>query len=132
MLGAGSGVAAKGMRFSSSLLVINFTSWLALFVAQTILVLSGRTAVHRRLGVAGVVLAALMLVVGTATSITVTRLGHRGIPGVEFPNPDGFLLLNLAALFVFTTLFAAGWWRAPVDIPATVCGRDVNHAELVE
>jgi hypothetical protein len=87
-----------------------FTSWLILFVTQTTLVLSGRTAVHRRLGVAGMVLAALMLVVGIATSITVARLGHRGIPGVEFPNPEGFLLLNLMALFVFTTLVGAGWW----------------------
>jgi hypothetical protein len=87
-----------------------FTSWLALFVAQTTLVLSGRTAVHRRLGVAGVVLAALMVVVGTTTAMTVARLGHRGIPGVEFPDPEGFLLLNLAATFVFGVLVAAGWY----------------------
>jgi FtsH-binding integral membrane protein len=87
-----------------------FASWLVLFVAQTTLVLSGRTAVHRRLGVAGVVLAALMLVVGTATSITVARLGHRGIPGVEFPDAEGFLLLNLMAVLVFAALVGAGWW----------------------
>lgn len=87
-----------------------FASWLILFVAQTTLILTGRTAVHRRLGVAGVVLAVLMLVVGTATSITVARLGHRGIPGVEFPGAEGFLLLNLMAIFVFATLVGAGWW----------------------
>jgi energy-converting hydrogenase Eha subunit A len=86
-----------------------FTSWLALFVTQTTLVLNGKTAIHRRLGVAGVVLAALMIVVGTATAITVTRLGHRGIPGVEFSDPAGFLLLNLNAVFVFAVLVAAGW-----------------------
>ena len=77
---------------------------------QTTLVLNGKTAIHRRLGIAGVVLAALMLVVGTATSITVTRQGHRGIPGVEFPDPAGFLLLNLNAVFVFAVLVAAGWY----------------------
>jgi hypothetical protein len=87
-----------------------FTSWLAFFVAQTTLVLSGRTDVHRRLGIIGVVLAALMLVVGIATAITVARLGHRGIPGVEFPDAEGFLLLNLAATIVFATLVAAGWY----------------------
>lgn len=43
-----------------------FTSWLVVLVIQTTLVLRGRTAVHRRLGVAGVVLAALMLVVHPA------------------------------------------------------------------
>src|SRR3954465_1259960 len=87
-----------------------FTSWLAFYVMQTTLVLNGRTALHRRLGIAGVVLAALMLVVGTATSITVTRLGDRGIPGVEFPDPAGFLLLNLNAVFVFAILVGAGWY----------------------
>ena len=78
-----------------------FTSWLVFYVTQTTLVLTGRTAVHRRLGIAGVVLAALMLIVGSATAITVTRLGDRGIPGVEFPDVEGFLLLNLAAVGVF-------------------------------
>ena len=87
-----------------------FTSWLVVFVAQTTLVLTGRTAVHRRLGVAGVTLAALMVVVGAATGIAVTRLGHRGIPGVEFADPEGFLLLNLGAAFVFGTLVGAGWY----------------------
>lgn len=86
-----------------------FTSWLALFVVQTTLVRIGRTAVHRRLGVAGVVLAALMLVLGIATGIAVTRLGSRGIPGVEFPDPEGFLLLNVAAAVVFAILVGAGW-----------------------
>ena len=92
-----------------------FTSWLGLFVAQTTLVLTGRTAVHRRLGVAGVALAALMLVVGTATAIAVARLGHRGIPGVEFKDAEGFLLLNLGAIIVFSTLVGAGWYyrRSP-------------------
>jgi hypothetical protein len=87
-----------------------FTSWLAFFVTQTTLVLNGKTAIHRRLGIGGVVLAALMVVVGTATAITVTRLGHRGIPGVEFPDAAGFLLLNLNAVFVFAVLVAAGWY----------------------
>jgi hypothetical protein len=87
-----------------------FTSWLAFFVMQTTLVLNGKTAIHRRLGIAGVVLAALMVVVGTATAITVTRLGHRGIPGVEFSDAAGFLLLNLNAVFVFAVLVAAGWY----------------------
>jgi hypothetical protein len=87
-----------------------FTAWLVVLVAQTTLVLTGRTAVHRRLGGAAMVVAVLMLVVGTATSITAARLGHRGIPGVEFPDADGFLLLNLGALGAFATLTAAGWY----------------------
>jgi len=55
-------------------------------------------------------LAALMLFVGSATAIAVARAGHRGIPGVEFPDAEGFLLLNLAAIIVFATLVGAGWY----------------------
>ena len=87
-----------------------FTSWLVFYVTQTTLVATGRTAIHRRIGIAGVVLAVLMLVVGSATSITMTRLGDRGIPGVMFPDPGGFLFLNLAAVGVFATLVVAGWY----------------------
>jgi hypothetical protein len=94
-----------------------FTSWLIVFVAQTTLVLGGRTDLHRRLGAASMVLAAAMLVVGVSTAVTAARLGHRGIPGVEFSDVEGFLLLNLAAISVFAVLVAAGWWfrrNAPV------------------
>ncbi|HEY2906212.1 MAG TPA: hypothetical protein VGJ29_09955 [Vicinamibacterales bacterium] len=87
-----------------------FTSWLVVFVVQTTLVLRKHTDVHRRLGIAAVALAALMFIVGTSTAITVARLGDRGIPGVEFPDAAGFLLLNLGATFVFTALVAAGWY----------------------
>ena len=87
-----------------------FTSWLIIFVVQTTLVLTGRTAVHRRLGVTSMILAGLMFVVGIATAITDARLGHRGIPGVEFPDVGGFLLLNLFAIAVFTGFVLAGWY----------------------
>lgn len=87
-----------------------FTAWLVVFVTQTTLILTKRTAIHRRLGVAAVGLAALMLGLGAQTAITVARLGHRGIPGLEFPEPEGFLLLNLAAIGVFAVLFAAGFF----------------------
>jgi hypothetical protein len=92
-----------------------FTCWLVLFIAQTTLVSVGRTDIHRRLGVAGGVLAALMLVLGIATAITTARLGHRGIPGVEFPDAQGFLLLNLVSILCFSTLIAAALYlrRSP-------------------
>src|SRR5215207_9476218 len=46
-----------------------FTSWLALLLTQTVLVAANRTAIHRRLGVAGAALAVLMVLVGTSTAI---------------------------------------------------------------
>jgi len=87
-----------------------FTAWLVVFVAQTTLVLNGRTAVHRRLGVAAVTLAGVMFVVGTWTAIAAARAGHRGIPGVEFETVEGFLLLNLGSIAVFAALVGAGWF----------------------
>jgi hypothetical protein len=86
-----------------------FTCWLLLFAVQTGLVMAGRVKLHQQVGTAGMALAGLMLVVGVMTAVTVARLGHRGIPGVEFPDPGGFLLLNLSATLVFATLTGAGW-----------------------
>ena len=86
-----------------------FTSWLVVFVTQALLVNRGKIALHKRIGTASAVLAALMVIIGTMTAITVTRAGHRGIPGVEFPTPSGFLLLNLIAVCVFAVLFIAAW-----------------------
>src|SRR3977135_590165 len=48
---------------------IVFTSWLVLLVMQTTLVAVKRTSIHRRLGVAGGVLAILMVMIGTTTAI---------------------------------------------------------------
>jgi hypothetical protein len=86
-----------------------FACWLALLVTQVALVRRGRVELHMRIGKAGVVMAGLMLAVGLATSIAVARLGHRGIPGVEFPTTHGFLFLNVASILVFAVLVAAGW-----------------------
>jgi uncharacterized membrane protein YozB (DUF420 family) len=87
-----------------------FVCWLVLFVAQTLLVVRGRVQAHMRLGQAGLALAGAMLVTGLATAIDAARAGHTGIPGVEFPDPRGFMLLNVASIVVFSVLVAAGWW----------------------
>jgi len=89
-----------------------FACWLGLFVAQTLLVMRGHVLAHMRLGRAGMVLAGLMLATGVAAAVHAGRAGHRGIPGVEFPTSDGFLLLNVTSVCVFAALAAAGWrWR---------------------
>jgi hypothetical protein len=87
-----------------------FGSWLLLFIVQAVLVMRGRVKLHQQVGTAGMALAALMLVVGTMTAVNVARLGHRGIPGVEFPDAEGFLLLNVDVTIVFAVLVAAAWW----------------------
>src|SRR5258705_9719095 len=50
-----------------------FTNWLGPYVTQTSLIFTGRTAGHRRLGVAGGALPAAMLIVSSATALTGAR-----------------------------------------------------------
>jgi uncharacterized membrane protein YozB (DUF420 family) len=86
-----------------------FTGWLGLFIAQTTLVGRGRIEMHRRLGMASALFALFMLAIGVQATLVVTRMGHRGIPGVMFADPAGFMLLNFVAIGVFIVLVAAGW-----------------------
>ena len=86
-----------------------FLAWLVFFIAQTVLIRQRKIKQHQQVGNAGMVLAGLMLVMGVMTTLTVVRLGHIGVPGVEFPDPEGFLWLNVDVLVVFGVLVAAGW-----------------------
>jgi hypothetical protein len=46
-----------------------FSAWLVLFLVQTGLIAAGRVDVHRRLGIAGAILALAKLVLGTLTAL---------------------------------------------------------------
>ena len=76
-----------------------FSSWVLLFIAQTAFVASHRVAWHRRLGVAGGILAAAMIMVGTSTAITAARRGG-GPPGAD---PLVFMAVPLFDMLLFTT-----------------------------
>ena len=83
-----------------------FTSWVLLFLAQTTLVATDRTDLHRKLGVGGAVLAALLLVMGTTTAILrVKGGGSSPIPGVP---PLSFLAVPLFDMVVFAMLIGTG------------------------
>ena len=83
-----------------------FTSWVLLFLAQTTLVATGRTDLHRKLGMGGAVLAALLLIVGTTTAVLrVKGGGSSPIPGVP---PLSFLAVPLFDMVVFAILISVG------------------------
>jgi hypothetical protein len=91
-----------------------FTSWVLLFLSQTTLVAAGRTDVHRRLGVAGAVLAALVLILGTTTAILRVKGGAAPIPGVS---PLSFLAVPLFDMVVFAILIGTGlYFRRKLEI----------------
>ena len=83
-----------------------FTSWVLLFLAQTTLIATDRTDLHRKLGVGGAVLAALVLIVGTTTAILRVKSGRPSpIPGVS---PLSFMAVPLFDMVVFAMLIGAG------------------------
>ncbi len=86
---------------------IVFTSWLVLYLTQTVLVAAKRIDVHRRLGIIGAVIAVLMVVVGATTAIIRAKQGATPAAGIP---PLVFLVIPLADMFVFSCLIGAGFY----------------------
>jgi hypothetical protein len=86
-----------------------FTLWLALFVAQTLLVATRRTPTHRRLGLFGGVIAVAMVVVGFATAIELARL--MTTTGQSAANVASLFATNVSGFAVFGTFVAGGLWH---------------------
>jgi hypothetical protein len=82
-----------------------FTVWMVLLVVQSTLIAAGRSQLHRQLGAAGAVLAALMMALGAYVAITRFQTGlMEAPPGI----PVGALLaIALATVVVFPVLFGA-------------------------
>ena len=81
-----------------------FTAWVLFFLSQAVLVATGRTYLHRRMGIAGAVLAGLVVIVGTAVAITRVKTGVSPIPGVPALS---FLAIPLFDMVVFAILVSA-------------------------
>ena len=84
-----------------------FTAWLVLFVTQTTLVARHRTDIHRRLGIAGGVIATLMIIVGVTTALIRAKQGATPLPNIS---PLSFLVVPLGDMFVFAILVGAGFY----------------------
>lgn len=86
-----------------------FTVWILLFITQISLVTAGRVDVHRRLGLAGFVLAILMVVLGTVTASD--RLARH----VAQPEPDtveevrAFYSVPLGDMLLFSAFVYLGY-----------------------
>lgn len=76
-----------------------FTAWMVLFVIQTALVASRKVAMHRRLGIAGAVLAAGMVVTGTLVAIATAARGS----SAAGMTPLAFLVIPLFDMVLFAT-----------------------------
>src|SRR2546423_14892467 len=79
-----------------------FTLWIALLLTQTTLIATKRTRTHTRLGIAGGLLASLMIVIGSVTAI-IRAKGPSPVPGV---NPLTFLTIPLGR---YVGIRESGW-----------------------
>jgi hypothetical protein len=88
-----------------------FTSWMAFLVVQTALVATRRTAVHRRLGVAGGVLALAMTVAAIAMTLDLARRSAAAPSDVGL----AFTIVPFFTVIVFPVLvgFALLYRRQP-------------------
>lgn len=77
-----------------------FSCWILLLVTQVSLVSAGRVDIHRRLGIAGFVLACFMIVLGIVAG-TDSLLRNGGPPGRD---AQAFYIVPLTDMVVFATL----------------------------
>jgi hypothetical protein len=80
-----------------------FTAWVLLFIVQTALVARHRVSAHRRIGIAGALLAASMVVVGTLTALKMAARGSA--PGGI--DPLSFSMVPLSDMFFFAVFVGA-------------------------
>jgi hypothetical protein len=88
---------------------IIFTAWLALFIAQTQLIAAGRPDLHRKLGMAGVLLAFLVVATGLASMVVGAATPRMTQLGVTTAQAS---IVPLISILPFAVLVAAGViWR---------------------
>jgi hypothetical protein len=89
------------------------TSWIVLLFTQTLLIAGGRTAVHRRLGLLGAVVASLVVVLGLTAAIVSARRDVAAGNAAALT----FLAIPFGDMLVFAVLVAAGfYYRRRSDI----------------
>ena len=86
-----------------------FSAWMLLFIAQNTLVATGRTNVHRRLGIMGAVLLPVMMVLGILTAVRGAKDGWN--PGGPYPDSHAFMVVGFGDILVFFCFAAAGLYH---------------------
>jgi len=84
-----------------------FTGWLVLLLVQSALVAAHRVDLHKRLGMGGAALAALMVPLGVFTAVEAARVG-RAAPGLE---PVELMVFPIGSILMFGAFVAAAVWN---------------------
>jgi hypothetical protein len=110
--------------------------WIALFVTQTLLVARRHVAWHRRLGVFGAALAALVVIADTATVIVAARLGGEHLPpGMPMPLFVALALFDLSSFAILVSGAVAlrrnGAWHKRLMLLATILVLDAALSRFI-
>ena len=100
----------------SSIIIVHglvFTTWMILLMVQTGLVAGGQVRWHRRLGIAGAVLAAAVIAFGTAAQVASMQRDLGALESVPFLRIVVFGGLTSLIAFAGLAGAAIGWRRRP-------------------
>ena len=87
-----------------------FFVWLVVFLVQSVLVRTGKLALHRRLGFLSTFLAAAMIVLGYLTTIAMARRGFDLSGDLKIrSDPLAGIAFPLLDIFMFAVLFVAAY-----------------------
>jgi hypothetical protein len=81
-----------------------FVGWLLFFTTQVGLIRTGHPDLHRKLGLFGAALAAVMIVLGPATAVVADTIDY-----VAHQHPPTFMAIQLADIAIFAPLIVAGF-----------------------
>jgi hypothetical protein len=101
---------------------VAFVGWLVLFSVQVALIGNGRPDLHRRLGMAGAGLAAVMVVLGPATALFVDAARY----SATGRTPE-FLAVQLTDILAFAGLTAAAARDSSRAQASHVAGADLHQ-----
>jgi len=79
------------------------TAWVVYFIVQVALIRTKNIKLHMSMGLAGIALAALVVVVGMATAYDAQLVRRAAPPGID---PHGFFLLPVSDMTIFVLFFA--------------------------
>jgi len=86
---------------------IVFTAWLVLLIVQSGLIRAHRVDLHKRLGIAGALLAAAMVVLGIMVAVTAARHG-KSAGGLA---PLAFMIFPFGQTVMFGGFVGVGLWK---------------------
>ncbi len=84
---------------------VAMSAWIILFFSQVYLIRSSRIKLHQRMGIASVVLAVAVFILGLLTAVAAAKYGSNSTP--PGADPLQFLIVPFFDMFVFAVLFGA-------------------------